>query len=68
MSGLFGGGASIPPTRTEMPTPPKSEDMALTNAANAAMLRRRMAYGQSKTILTGDLGPAKVGKKTLLGE
>jgi hypothetical protein len=42
--------------------------MALTNAANAAMLRRRMAYGQSKTILTGDLGPAKVGKKTLLGE
>ncbi len=68
MSGLFGGGPSIPPTRTELPTPAKTEDMALTNAANAALLRRRMAYGQSKTMLTSDLGQARVGKKTLLGE
>jgi hypothetical protein len=70
MSGLFGGGkASIPTQRTIVAQPAKAETDAMANASRAAELRRRAAYGQSKTMLTSsDMAPATVSKKTLLGE
>jgi hypothetical protein len=69
MSFLFGGGKGPPPMRTEVATPPANAAEAETNAANAALLRRRMAYGQFKTMLSGsDLTQAPTTKKTLLGE
>jgi hypothetical protein len=68
MSFLFGG-ASAPTMRTETVTPPANANEAEANAANAAMLRRRMAYGAGKTMLAGDLTQAApTQKKTLLGE
>jgi len=69
MSGLFGGGPKMPATRTELAPPAKTEDAAVSNAANAAMLRRRMAYGREKTMLASmSMAPAPVGKKELLGD
>lgn len=59
----------MPATRTEIAPPAKTEDAALSNAATAAMLRRRMAYGKEKTMLASmTMAPAPVGKKALLGE
>jgi hypothetical protein len=68
MSSLWSKPKIAPVLASPMPPPAKSEDAALSNAAALAKLRRRMAYGQSDTMLTSDLGAAPTRAKTLLGE
>ena len=67
MGGLLGGGTPTIPKQAAPPAP-KQADEASTNAARAEMLRRRQAYGQEDTMLTGTLGQPSVKRKTLLGQ
>lgn len=66
---LFGGGAPAP-TIAPAPTPPSQNpnDQSAIAAAAAEEMRRRAAVGRSSTVMTqGELDPANVGKKVLLG-
>lgn len=52
----------------KMPPPPPPEAIPETGGDKAGFLERmRRRRGRSKTLLTGDLVPEDVGKRSLLG-
>ena len=65
MGGMFSKPASVSAPEVQDPAPIPEVD---TDALDDELARRRRRRsGRGKTVLTGELEPGKVGKKTLLG-
>jgi|GEM_PF-6475795 len=66
MASILGGTPDIP--QPKLPTPPKTEDNAIANAAEAERLRRARAKGKQEAIFAGELATTPgVGRATLGG-
>lgn len=68
VEGIFGGGKA--PSVAPAPLPPSQNatDKSAIAAAADEEMRRRAAVGRASTVVTqGELDPANIGKKVLLG-